>query len=277
MKFIYNGNLFDETAAIFGKQNRAFYLGDFLSEYIKVSNKEPLLIEEHYFNLMASMRIFRMNIPIEFTQEFFEGNIQKVLEENQVQNAKIRISVYRNSDRSDMISKSSVSYLVEIDKVFTEDTLYSWYNETSEIDVFRDFSVNPSFFTQLNIHKPEDMIAQAFMQENDFQDLILLNSDKRIARSHLGVPFLIQGNIVKTPKLTEGGIRSVTRNYLCQTLKRNPNFVFEETEIFPFEMQKSDEVFICIESEGLKSIHQNRKKSYTTESTQDIFDWLNEY
>lgn len=277
MKFIYNKNLFEETEPIFGKQNRGFSLGDIISESIKVYEGEPLLMEEHYFNLMASMRILRMNIPIEFTQEFFEEAIQRVLEENQVNHAKIKISVYRNSDHSELITQSSVSFLVEIEKVFNEDEMYHWSNENSEIDVFRDFSINSSFYTQLNTHKPEDIIAQAFMQENDFQDLVLLNAEKRIARSVFGSVFIIQGNNIKTPKISEGGIRSVTRNYLCKILKRNPNFVIEESEIFPFELQKSDEVFICIESEGIQSIHKNRKKTYRTDVTQEIVEWMNEF
>src|SRR5690625_4949106 len=128
-------------------------------------------MEEHYFNLMASMRILRMNIPIEFTQEFFEEAIQRVLEENQVNHAKIRISVYRNSDHSELITKSSVSFLVEIEKVFNEDEMYHWSNENSEIDVFRDFSINSRFYTQLNMHKPEDNIAQTVKQENNDENM----------------------------------------------------------------------------------------------------------
>lgn len=277
VRFILNKNLFEESEAIFDKQNRGFYIGDMVFETLKVFESQPILMEEHYFNLMASMRILRMKIPAEFTQEFFEKAIKTVLEENQVQNAKIRISVYRNSDHLDLIAKSSVSFLVEIEKVFTERKLYHWYNDKAEIDVFREFSINSNSYTQLNTHKPEDIIAQAYMQENDFKDLVLLNLDKKIARSILGSVFIVQGKTIKTPKISEGGIKSVTRNYLCKVLKRNPNFTFEETEIYPFELQKSDEVFVCIESEGILSIHKNRKKTYETKLTQNIVEWLNEY
>lgn len=277
MKFIYNKSLFEHKQPTFDNKNRGFSSGDIVFESIKVNDNVPLLMEEHYFNLMASMRILRMKIPIEFTQEFFEEAIQTVLHENHIQNCKIKISVHRNHDHLEMISKSSVSFLVEIDKIFSKNQLYHWYNESAEIDVFRDFSVNSSFYSQLNTHKPEAIIAQAFMQENDFQDLVLLNSDKRIARSVFGNVFIIQGNSIKTPKITEGGIRSVTRNYLCKILKRNPNFTLEETEIYPFELQKSDEVFICLESEGIRSVHKNRKKTYGTALTQEVVEWLNEF
>lgn len=270
MKFIFNGNLLDETTAVFDVQNRGFRLGDFIAEPIKIANQKALYAEEHYFNLMASMRIFRMKIPIEFTQEFFEEQIQTLLEANAVEHAKIQISVYRNLDHGIDITRASVAYLIEIVKVFSENAPLNWYNAAAEIDVFRDLTVNTDFFAQLNTHKPEDIIVQAFMQENDLEDMVLLNGAKRMARSVLGSPFLIQGNTIKTPKITEGGIRNVTRNQLCKWLQRNPNYALEETEIFPFEMQKSDEMFICIAGDGIQSIHQNRKKSYTTSLTEEL-------
>lgn len=274
MKFIFNGNFFDEADALFGKINRAFQLGDFISETVKIADGNLLLWEEHYFNLMASMRIFRMNIPLNFTQEFFEEDINKLARENKISNAKVQISIYRNADSNDLLTKSTVSYLIEILEEFSSEK-YNWKKDVSGIEIFKDYTVNPSFFTQVNSHKPEEIIARAFMQENEYDDLVLLNPEKKIARTLLGNPFLIQGNQIKTPKISEGGIRSVTRNHLCNLIAKSEDFTLEETDIFPFELQKTDEVFICLESEGILSIHQNRKKNYTTEKTKEIFALLN--
>jgi len=274
VKFIFNGNFFDEADALFGKINRAFQLGDFIKESVKISDGNVLLWEEHYFNLMASMRIFRMKIPMNFTQEFLEEEILKLVKENQILNAKVQINIYRNADRDDLLTQSSVSYLIEIQEEYDSEG-YIWRNDPSEIEIFKDYTVNPSFFTRVNSHKPEEIIALAFMQENEYDDLVLLNPEKRIARTILGNPFLIQGNLIKTPKIEEGGIRSVTRNHLCKLISKSENFTLEETDIFPFELQKTEEVFICLESKGILSIHQNRKKSYSTEKTKEIFDLLN--
>lgn len=274
MKFIFNGSFFEDTNALFGSINRAFLYGDYIAEPAKIANSQILLWEEHYFNLMASMRIFRMKIPNSFTQEFLGEEIQRVLKENQVQNAKIRLSVFRNVEDAVLLSKAGVSYLVEITDIENEPS-YSWKNEFAEIDVFKDYTINNSFFTQVNSHKPEEIIADAYRQENEFDDLVFLNPDKRIARTLLGIPFLIQGNSIKTPKISEGGIRSVTRNHLCQILEKSSEFTLEEAEIFPFELQKTDELFVLKESEGIISIHQNRKKMYETEKTKEIFQLLN--
>ena len=269
-----NGVIQNSEKNIFNLQNRAFLLGDFISETVKISNEKIHLWEEHYFNLMASMRIFRMKIPMEFTQEFLEGEILKTVAENEQRNALVEIIVFRNPDSEDLLTKSSVSYLIQIKNAY-ETQHYKWINDESEIEIFKDFTVNPSFFSQINSHKPEEIIARAYLQENEYTDLVLLNPEKRIARTVLGIPFLIQGNRIKTPKISEGGIRSVMRNHLINLLQKSNEFTFEEGEIFPFELQKTGELFILIESEGILSIHQNRKKSYTTEQTAKVFALLN--
>ena len=38
--------------------------------------------EDHYFRLMASMRILRMEIPMNFTQEYLEKQILATIEAN---------------------------------------------------------------------------------------------------------------------------------------------------------------------------------------------------
>ena len=152
MKFLFNGNFFKENDALFGPLNRAFLYGDCVTEYVKVSNGNLVLWEEHYFNLMASVRIFRMSIPISFTQEFLEAEIKKLCTENEVQHGRLRISVFRNADSDEMLTRSTISYLMEVVESYMDDN-YRWDNEFSEIEIFKDYTVNPSFFTQVNSWK----------------------------------------------------------------------------------------------------------------------------
>lgn len=274
MNFNLNGNLQYSNDSILKIDNRAFLYGDFITEIIRIADGKILLWEEHYFNLMASLRIFRMKIPMDFTPEFLENEILRTIEENKIQNAKIEIIVFRNSNSEDLLTQSGISYIIKINKIF-ENSDYIWYHEPSEIEIFKDYSVNHTFFTQIRSHKPEEIVALAYMQENEYNDLVLLNAEKKIARTVLGSPFLIQGSQIKTPRISEGGIRSVLRNHLCKLLDKSEEFEFEETDIFPFELQKTNELFVCIEGEGILSIHQNRKKEYTIEVTGKVIEILN--
>jgi len=273
--FNLNGSLENHSGAILNIDNRGFLLGDIIAETVRIADGKIRLWEEHYFNLMASIRIFRMRIPLEFTPEFLENEMIRTLEANQIQNAKLQIIIFRNPDSNQILTRSNISYLIKIEAVFP-DSNYKWIHEASEIEIFRDYTVNPTFLTQVRSHKPEEIVAAAYLQENDYTDLVLLNPEKRIARTVLGNPFLIQGNKILTPKISEGGIRSVLRNHLCKLLSESDTFELEETEIFPFEMQKSDELFVLIEGEGILSIHQNRKKTYSIEKTREVFELLNQ-
>lgn len=53
----YNGTLIHSENAILSAENRAFKYGDALFETLKLTNFSIHYIEDHYFRLMASMRM----------------------------------------------------------------------------------------------------------------------------------------------------------------------------------------------------------------------------
>jgi branched-chain amino acid aminotransferase len=62
------------------KFSRGFLFGDSIFETIKVLDNKVLFLEDHYFRLMASMRICRMEIPMNFTMEYFESQILNLIQ-----------------------------------------------------------------------------------------------------------------------------------------------------------------------------------------------------
>ena len=76
----FNGSLIDSAESFFTSENRGYKYGDALFETLKVVNGKIFFWEDHYFRLMASMRIMRMDIPMNFTMEFLEAEILKTIE-----------------------------------------------------------------------------------------------------------------------------------------------------------------------------------------------------
>ena len=60
----FNGELHAPENLKLSSENRAFKYGDAIFETIKVMHKKVIFWEDHYFRLMASMRMLRMKIPI---------------------------------------------------------------------------------------------------------------------------------------------------------------------------------------------------------------------
>ena len=90
-----NGTIINKTKDILNSNNRAFKYGDALFETIKVKDLKVYFIEDHYFRLMASMRMLRMEIPMNFTLEFFENEVITTVKLNKLTNARARFTVYR--------------------------------------------------------------------------------------------------------------------------------------------------------------------------------------
>ena len=93
-----NGELFSEQQAKLSVFNRGLAYGDALFETIKTLNGKILFWEDHYFRLMASMRILRMEIPMAFTPEFLESQIIELLtHHNSNSNSfRVKFTVFRN-------------------------------------------------------------------------------------------------------------------------------------------------------------------------------------
>ena len=116
MKINLGGVIVEKANAEIGIQNRAFRNGDAVKEILRFVNGEIIDWEDHYFNLMASMRIYRMNIPLDFTPEFFQEQINLLAEANQTKSGKVEFFAFRN-DEEDYL-KASINYLISTVNVY---------------------------------------------------------------------------------------------------------------------------------------------------------------
>src|SRR5690606_8357956 len=93
----FNGTTLPGNSATLSIKNRGFTYGDSVFETIRVINGKIIFWEDHYFRLMASMRIMRMEIPSNFSPEFLENEIKELVRINDLINsaARIRFTVYR--------------------------------------------------------------------------------------------------------------------------------------------------------------------------------------
>ena len=130
----FNGELLFEEHVSLSINNRGFLYGDAVFETLKVSKHKVVFAEDHYFRLMASMRMLRMKIPMEFTLEFMEEEILKTVKvQDESENYRVRLSVFRNEGGYYTPEQNTMSYLIKAE------TLDITGKEEYKIDVFKDF------------------------------------------------------------------------------------------------------------------------------------------
>ena len=92
----YQGDIIELNALPVQDVKRATMYGDAVFETIRMRDNKLLFVEDHYFRLMASMRILRMPIPMEFTPEFFVDEANRLAEEVAVTDGRLRLQNVRN-------------------------------------------------------------------------------------------------------------------------------------------------------------------------------------
>jgi len=271
-----NGELLLEEQAKLSVFNRGLAYGDALFETIKTLNGKILFWEDHYFRLMASMRILRMEIPMNFTPEFLESQILELLSHHNSDSNSFRVkfTVFRNQGGFYTPNSNEVSYFITAESLPTD--LYFLNTSDYRIELFKDFYVTPGLLSTLKSNnKLLNVLGSVYAKENQYDNCLLLNTNKNIVESLNGNLFLVKGNVIKTPPLEDGCLKGIMRKQVLEIIRKTPDFEYVEASISPFELQKADELFVTNVIQGIQPITSFRKKNFTTHVSQSILAKLN--
>ena len=272
----FNGRIFEDSEAKLSVDNRGFAYGDAVFETIKVNNNKPVFWEAHYFRLMASMRILRMEIPMNFTPEFLESQIIDLVSAwpSTSVSKRVKLTVFRNAGGYYTPSSNEVSYVISVSKLKSD--LYEISDGHYEIELFKDYLVSPNLLSTLKTNnKAINVVGSIYAKENKYDNCLLLNTNKNIIEALNGNVFLVQGNTIKTPPLSDGCLKGIIREKLIDIIKTSPNFNLIESSISSFELQKSNEIFITNVIHGIVPVRKFRKKEFTTETSEALLKQLN--
>ena len=270
----FNGNI-QENSSISIENNRGFLFGDSVFETIKVLDNKVLFLEDHYFRLMASMRICRMEIPMNFTMEYFEEQILNLIQSlNNSNSYRIRFTVYRDSEGFYLPKSRNVQFIVLASSLNSE--LYSFGKEHYEVELYKDFYVSKQLLSTLKTNnKMLQITGSIFADENGYDNCLVLNDEKNVIEALQSNIFMKTGNVVSTPPVSDGCLNGIMRKQILEILKKMEGIEVKETSISPFDLQKADELFLTNVVSGIQPITKYRKKEYTTEFASDVLKRLN--
>lgn len=271
-----NGSLIESEKANLAIDNRGLNYGDAVFETLRFSGGKIYFWEDHYFRLMASMRILRMEIPMNFTMEFLEEEILKTLnsKENNDTSLRIKLLVWRKTGGKYTPQTNEVEYAVSFENLATP--FYTLDGTNYEVELFKDHYIASGLLSTLKSNnRIINILGSIYAKENEYKNCLLLNENKNVVEALNGNIFLVSENIIKTPPLTDGCLNGITRKQLISILKTLPDLTFEETSISPFELQKADEIFITNVIQGIVPITKYRKKEYGNAVAKTLLPKLN--
>ena len=269
---VFNGSVYAYMNSLPQDElNGLLHSGISLVENIRVEAEKLVFWESHYFKMMASMRILRMEIPMYLSMEYLESQVIKVLQENKLNavSVKVRLLFFSKHIPTRTTPIVPTSFLIEAEP---SDIFSSIHYGTRSIELYKDHWVVKGLFGSLEssndrLHK----LASVYAYENNFEDLILLNEDKQVSETIIGALFVVQGDMIKTPPLNSGCRSTVYRQVVIDVLKKTNGIDLIEESVSPFELQKADELFVVSLSNGIQSVKQYRKKLFASNKAELLF------
>lgn len=271
-----NGNIIKKELASLSINNRGFAYGDTVFETIKVVRNKVLFLEDHYFRLMASLRILRMEIPMNFTMEFFEDEIINLINAKSLEQQSVRVKFMVNRSEGGLFlpKTNSIEYLIVAEKLHTN--IYEINNENYTVDLYKDNYTSPSLISTLKTNnRIINVVGSIYAKENNFNNCLILNTNKNIVEALNANIFLVKDDCIKTPPLHDGCIKGIMKKQIIEIVKLLPEYTIEESSILPFELQKADELFLTNVISGIQPITQYRKKRFSKEVSKKILTELN--
>ena len=271
----YNGKIIEGTEP--NLLNRGFLYGDCVFETIKVIDNKIIFWEDHYLRLMSSLRIIRVEIPIDYTPEFFESQIQNTFSKLSSNfSGRIRLSVYRSGGGLYNPNSMLPNFLIHIKSDINN--LFKISEANYKVDLFKDYYMNNDLLSNLKTNnKVINVLAGIFAKENELDNCILLNHKKNVVEFYNGNLFFVKNNNIKTPPLSSGCLKGVLRKKILSFSKLFPDISITEEDLSPFELLSADEIWMTNTISGIVPVTNYRKKMFSNVLARRFLETINNH
>ena len=271
-----NGNLVPSSDTGLSFFNRGFSYGDALFETVKAVGNKLLFWEDHYFRLMASMRLLRMEIPMTFTPEYFVDQCVQLIQKQEVNSPawRLRLTVFRDSGGRYTPDHNRVAFVIGCEPLPQDRFLDEVVNY--RVDLYKDHYVQAGMLPNLKTNnKILNVLGSIFAKENDLDNCILVNDNKEVVEALQSNLFLLFGQEIHTPPLTSGCLDGIIRKQIIR-LSKDLNLTLKETTINPFDLQKADELWLSNSIQGIRAVTNYRRKTYQSQLYPEAVALLNQ-
>lgn len=272
-----NGNIVPSSQPVLRADNRGYRFADGLFETMKWQKGRIHFFDLHWERLHSGLQLLGFHIPTTFNPTQIIEQINDLTERNMLADtARIRLSVsrgngmlYPNPDQPD-----ELIYIIEC---FPASGDVNFLNEKGiTIGIYERARKAPDAFSHL---KSSNFLAYRMAaihaQKMDWDNAIVLNPNNRIADATGTNVFIVMGNTLITPPLSEGPVAGVMRRHLLDEIPLAlPNIEIVEKPITIEMLKEASEICLTNSITGIRWVKQMDDKLYGNTCAGEIYNKL---
>ena len=270
---LFNGELKRDGEPLLPVTNRGFCYGDGFFESMRVSNGKLPFVKGHWQRLIRVCKFLRLQIPELLTEERFSQFALALVEKNGFVNARIRFQGYRVGEGRYAPENNVLGWSMVCQEL--ETSALQLNKKGLHLDVCTTHSINPAPQSSFKCSNSLPyVLGGIFASDNKLDDCFLLDSEGFIAEATGSNVFLLKGNELVTPDLSNGGVSGVMRSVVLQEAKSLG--LKTTSELVSLEdVLEADECFLTNASSGIQWVGAVGKKRFYKRGAEKLINHIN--
>ncbi len=265
-KVNFNGQLLSSSTPLFQVSNRAFNYGDGLFETMRISDGKILFVERHWARLSKSMKMLHLCWPKHFMVDDFKKECLKIIPKKG--DFRIRFTAWRAGTGLYTPNSQEAQFLVTGNPLALPP--YPFNERGISLHLFRKKAIHPDTYSWIkSTNAMIYVLAGIAKQTSNWEDCLILNTQARIAEASSANVFLIKGQNLITPPLSEGGIAGIIRSVLLEEASQE-GFLVEEKAFDESVLLGADEVFLSNSITGIKWVGRYKNSTFAQEKSRQL-------
>lgn len=266
----YNNTFVEDSLPLLNADNRSFRYADGLFESMAAFDGIVPLLPYHYERMQRSCEILMMHIPSYVNFDWFKAIVSDLLVCNRMTNARIRVQATRADGGLYMPVTNAVDMLITCTQI--PENIFQWSSINA---TFSPYRVDTGVLSNLKTTSKIQYVMSALHADKvGAKESFLFNTKGTLAEAIQSNVFLIKGDIIMTPALTNGGVNGVMRRYVIGQLERVHKVV--QSDVLMSDIDEADEIFLTNAVRGIQSVAVVGSVVYSDIRTREIFNTINQ-
>ena len=271
-----NGEFRKTSEPCLSAQNRAFRFGDGLHENMHAFATELQFPSYHLERLFRNMRLLSLEIPAYFTADTFRQLTVQLLNKNRIfGGAGIRLSVYRDTPENLIPDGGRILFTIESRKL--EHDHYVLNDRGLAVDLCTGYIKSTGPLSAVReAHSLFYLVAGLEGRKRNLDSVLLLNEAGRLVETQDSNIFLVSGNAIFTPGISQGCIPGIMRRVVLELAGDAGYRINDQSSLTPAALDDAEELFLANAVDGIRWVVAYRDRRYYKKVARILNEKLNE-
>lgn len=271
--FLINGEEVASSSPYFTPESRGYRFGDGFFESMRFINNRIYHLPLHVIRIRKSAMLLQIDLPENFDEDWMEKQIVDFCKNHSINNAFVRFTFLRDAQGRYLPEQSNCEIIAEITPA--TETGFTFNEIGLKLGSFKELSKNSNFISTLKTTSSlMYVLASLYAKKNLYDDCVVYNDYGRIAETSRANIFVVSGEFVITPPISEYCIDGVMRKVVLQ-LADAYGYTISEQPLSEMHLQAADEIFITNAARGIQWVQEYKNKKYRNTCSKVLSELLN--